>query len=75
VTGGYYDGGEFLLIRICVGLGVGEIEERGYGEVGLGFVEDLFDVEAIGLRAAQDFGVEGRFFGKAADEGEDFFAD
>jgi len=66
------DGGKFLL---RAGFGVGEIEESGDGEVRLGFVENLFDVETVGLRAAEDLGVEWGSFGEATEEGEDFFAD
>jgi len=76
VTGGDDDGGQFLLsVLVCARFGVGEIEERGYGEVGLGFVEDLFDAKAFGLRGAEYFGVEGSFFGESTYEGEDFLAD
>jgi hypothetical protein len=76
VAGSYDDGREFLLgVRVCAGFGVREIEESGYGEVGLGFIEDLFDAEAFGLRGAEGFCVEGCLFGEAADESEDFLAD
>jgi hypothetical protein len=64
-----------LAVLVRGGFDVGEIEECGYGEVGLGFVENLFDAEAFALRGAEGFCVERRFFGEAADEGEDFFAD
>ncbi len=73
VAGRDDDGGEFFLG--CAGFRVGEIEECGDGEVGLGVVEDFFDAEAVGLRGAEDFCVERSFFGEAADEGEDLFAD
>ena len=56
VAGGDDDGREFLLWG--VGFGIWKIEESGDGEVRLGFVEDFFDAEAVGLRSAEDFGVE-----------------
>ena len=39
------------------------------------FEEDFLDAEAFGLGGAHRFGVEWRFFGEAADEGEDLGAD
>ena len=50
VAGSDDDGGEFLLR--APGLRR-EIEERGDGEVGLGFVEDLFDAEAVGFASGR----------------------
>lgn len=41
----------------------------------MGFEEDFLDAEAFGLGGAHRFGVEWRFFGEAADEGEDLGAD
>ena len=67
------DGWEFFLGN--AGFCVGEVKECGDGEVGLGFEEDFLDAEAVGLRRAEDFGVEGSFFGEAPNEGEDFLAD
>ncbi len=72
MAGGYYRWKFFL----CgAGFCIGEVEEGRDGEVGLGFVEDLFDAEAVGLRGAERFCVEGCFFGEPADEGQDFLAD
>jgi len=67
------DGREFLLRGVR--FGVGKIEECCDGEVGLGFVEDFFDTEAIGLRRAEGFGVEGSFFRESADKCKEILAD
>jgi len=59
----------------AAGFGIREIEKGGDGEVGLRFVEDFFDMVAVGLGGAERFCVEWCFFGEAADKSQDFFAD
>ncbi len=44
-------------------------------EAGLAVEEDLLDAEAVGLRGAEDLGVEWGLGREGADEGEDLFAD
>ena len=70
VAGCHEDGGEFGAF-----FSVGDIEERGHVEAGLAVEEDLLDAEAVGLRGAEDLGVERGLGGEGADEGEDLFAD
>ena len=59
VAGSDDDGGEFGAF-----FSVGDIEERGDGEVGLAVEEDFFDAEAVGLRGAEDWALSGVFAGK-----------
>ena len=56
VAGSDDDGWEFWLqfAGVCVGSFIREIEERGYGEVGLRLVEDFLYAKAFGLGAAED---------------------
>jgi len=69
VAGGHEDGREF-------GGVLWEVEESGYGEVGLGVEEEALDVDAFVVGGAGDAGVEWRVLGpRTAEEGDHAGAD
>jgi hypothetical protein len=57
------------------GWAVGKVEQRGHGKSGLAVEENLPDLKAVGLRGAEDSGVQRRALRQSADQRQDLFAD